>query len=223
MLVTRPCVYVPANLDGNRIIKNIELAGRVCYKSEDRITGTSAHTFVSNIIKRGHESVLEHEKITVKFVCDRSVSHQIVRHRLASFSQESARYCNYSLDRFGGEITVVQPYFVDNIDAYDTWYSACLAAEQAYMDLIRAGLPAELARSVLPHSVKTELFVTANIREWRHIFKLRAAKSAYIELRRIVIPLLLHFRDKIPVLFDDIEYDTELPQSLYADVRLMLD
>ena len=100
-------------IDGAAILKRLEQCGRVCYKSEAKITDTSAPAFVAGIIKRGHEAVLEHCSFTVKFICDRGVSHEIVRHRMASYCQESTRYCNYSKDGFGNEITVIEPCFWD--------------------------------------------------------------------------------------------------------------
>lgn len=112
MKIISPSFEILTPLDGQAVLKHIELCGRVCYKSEDKITDTSASTFVASIIKRGHEAVLEHYDITVKFICDRGVSHELVRHRLASYCQESTRYCNYSKDGFGREITVIKPIFL---------------------------------------------------------------------------------------------------------------
>ncbi|SMB96132.1 thymidylate synthase (FAD) [Thermanaeromonas toyohensis ToBE] len=218
MRVIRPYVCVPAGVDGEAILRRIERVGRVCYKSEDRITEGSARQFVASLIRRGHESVLEHEKLTVRIVCDRGVSHELVRHRIASYSQESTRFCSYASERFKEEITVVAPCLSGGPEAYAAWHNACLAAEQAYLSLVRMGVPAEQARSVLPHSLKTEVVVTANLREWRHIFRLRADRHAHIEMRRIMVPLLLHFRRVIPIVFDDVGYDESLPHELYAEV-----
>lgn len=223
MQVVNPCVYVQS-FDPARVLKNIELAGRVCYKSEDKIAEGSAERFIQSIVKHGHESVLEHEKLTVKFVTDRATANQIVRHRLASYSQESTRYCNYTLPKFGQEITVIRPVFSDNKQAYNAWYSACERAERSYFVLMSLpGITPEHARSVLPHSLKTELFMTANIREWRHVLKLRASSSTHPETRRLMIPLLLYLKKALPPLFSDIPYDTEFPASLYAKVRSLED
>lgn len=209
-----PCVYVQP-FDPDRLLRSIELAGRVCYKSEDRITADSAEQFVRKLISRGHESVLEHEKITVKFVTDRATANQIVRHRLCSYSQESTRYCNYASEKFGQEITVIRPVIVDTDHRiYQVWRAACQQAETAYFQLLSLpGVQPEDARFVLPHSLKTELFMTANIREWRHVLRLRAACSAHPEMRRLMIPLLLYFRQVLRPLFEDIPWDYDFPSA----------
>lgn len=163
MKIISPSFEILTPLDGQAILKHIELCGRVCYKSEDKITDSSAATFVANIIKRGHEAVLEHYDITVKFICDRGVSHELVRHRLASYCQESTRYCNYSKDGFGGEITVIKPIFlVEGTPGWDIWRDACRCAEDAYFDMLTFGCTPQEARSVLPNSLKTEVVMTAN-------------------------------------------------------------
>lgn len=188
------------------ILQHIELCGRVCYKSEDKITDTSAPTFVENIIKRSHEAVLEHASATVKFVVDRGVSHEIVRHRLAAYCQESTRYCNYFKEGFGGEITFIQPSFLDRgTRGWELWVLACEQAEKAYFDLLNWGCSPQEARAVLPNSLKTEVVMTANLREWRHFFKLRTAKAAHPQMREVTIPLLKRMQELIPVVFDDIK------------------
>ena len=187
---------VPVN--GEEILKNIERAGRTCYKSEDKITADSARKFVAAIIKSGHESVIEHEKVTARIICDRGVTHEIVRHRIASYSQESTRYCNYGNDKFGNELTFIKPCFWKEDDPkYMTWKYAMKNAEQAYMDLIRLGATPQEARSVLPNSLKTEIVVTMNLREWRHFFKLRTSPAAHPQIRG--------FKEIIPIVFDDIQ------------------
>lgn len=192
-------------IDGAAILKRLEQCGRVCYKSEAKITKTSAERFISNIIGLGHEAVLEHCSFTVKFICDRGVSHEIVRHRLASYCQESTRYCNYSKEGFGEEITVIKPCFWDETDLkYAAWANFCSNAEDAYIDLIRSGATPQEARSVLPNSLKTEVVMTANIREWRHFLKLRCAKAAHPQMREVALILLEKVHDLIPVCFDDI-------------------
>ena len=192
-------------IDGETILKRIEQCGRVCYKSEDLITNESAKKFCENIIKRGHEAVLEHCSFTVKFIVDRGVSHEIVRHRIASYCQESTRYCNYSKDKFGNEITVIKPCFWDKSDSrYHSWMLAMDNAERLYFNLIEQGATPQEARSVLPNSLKTEVVMTANIREWRNFFKLRTSPSAHPQIREVAIPLLKELQTKIPVLFDDI-------------------
>lgn len=157
MKIIEPYFEIISSVDGGSILRHIERCGRVCYKSEDKITDDSAEKFVANIIKRGHEAVLEHQSITVRFVCDRGVSHEIVRHRLASFCQESTRYCNYSKGDFGGEITVIRPcYLLEGKQGYDLWWYACQKAESAYFDLLSYGCSPQEARAVLPNSLKTE-------------------------------------------------------------------
>lgn len=197
-------------LDGAEILRKIELAGRVCYKSEDKISDGSAERFVRSIIERGHESVLEHVSISVRFIVDRGVSHELVRHRVASFSQESTRYCNYSKDGFGEEIAVISPCFLDeNMDGYWSWILACEYAEEKYFDLLSYGLTPQEARSVLPNSLKTEVVMTADLREWRHILRLRTDKAAHPSMREVMIPLLAELKDRVPVIFDDIGVESD--------------
>ena len=181
----------------------IELAGQVCYKSEDKITKDSASSFVEHIANvRKHESVIEHSMLTVKFVCDRGVSHELVRHRLCAFSQESTRYCNYSRGKFDNEITVIKPIFWSECSfAYGIWEQTCLDAEESYFHLLNQGASPQEARSVLPNSLKTEIVVSANFREWRHIFRLRCAETAHPQMRQLMIPLQGEMHTRIPELF----------------------
>lgn len=205
---------IPANveimtpLDGDYILKHIELCGRVCYKSEDKIEEESAEKFIAGIIKRGHEAVLEHYSFTVKFICDRGVSHEIVRHRMASYCQESTRYCNYSKDKFGNEITVIMPCYLNVTDkeagAWCEWWSACRTAEARYFNMLEAGATPQEARAVLPNSLKTELIMSANLREWRHFLKLRTSRAAHPQIREVATMLLTKLQSTIPVIFDDI-------------------
>lgn len=201
-------------IDGNVILKRIEQAGRVCYKSEDKITDESAIKFAQNIIARKHEAVLEHCSFTVKFIVDRGVSHEIVRHRVASYCQESTRYCNYSKDKFGNEIAVIKPCFWREDEEENKeyvklaiWKRSMAEAESAYFELLRIGATPQEARAVLPNSLKTEVVMTANIREWRHFLKLRTSSAAHPQMREVAIPLLKELQEKIPVLFDDIEVE----------------
>ncbi len=183
----------------------IEAAGRTCYKSEDRITAESAEKFVKHVVDSGHESVLEHGNITVKFVCDRGVSHELVRHRLAAYSQESTRYCNYGKNRFENEITVIKPFFFnEDSEEFFLWHSACIYAEKVYLEMINRGITPEKARSVLPNSLKTENVMTANIREWRHVLKLRTSEKAHPQIRELMLPLLAELSEKYPILFADL-------------------
>jgi len=192
-------------IDGETILKRLELCGRVCYKSEDKITEGSAEKFLANILKRGHEAVIEHFSFTVKFICDRGVSHEIVRHRVASYCQESTRYCNYGKEGFGSEITVIEPCFWErDSKPYTEWRIAMRDAEDAYLNLLDAGCTPQEARSVLPNSLKTEVVMTANIREWRHFLKLRTSAAAHPQIREVANILLKELQEKVPVLFDDI-------------------
>ena len=192
-------------IDGATILKRLEQCGRVCYKSEAKITDTSAPAFVAGIIKRGHEAVLEHCSFTVKFICDRGVSHEIVRHRLAAYCQESTRYCNYSKDVFGNEITVIRPsYMRPGMKDFQIWERAMNACEDAYFDLLDYGCTPQEARSVLPNSLKTEVVMTADIREWRHFLKLRCSPAAHPQMREVALILLEKVHALIPVCFDDI-------------------
>jgi thymidylate synthase (FAD) len=195
-------LHVP---DGEFIIGHLELAARTCYKSEDKITPTSGRDLLRRIVSLGHESVLEHCSLSVRLTCDRGITHEIVRHRLCSFSQESTRYANYGKDRFGREITVIRPFFwAADSDRYAVWLRAMKQAEEAYLTLIDAGATAQEARSVLPNSLKTEIVVTANIREWRHIFDLRCAAPSHPQMRQLMLPLLKELHGRVPLVFDDL-------------------
>ena len=188
------------------LLSTVEQAGRTCYKSEDKIKDGSAEKFVRGIIKRGHEAVIEHSSVTLRLICDRGVSHEIVRHRLASYCQESTRYCNYGKDGFGGEISVIAPAWSTETDAtYEVWKKACLRAEMAYFDLLTIGCSPQEARSVLPNSLKTEVVMTANMREWRHFVKLRIAPAAHPDMRVIAQKVYELLSEAYPVFFEDFE------------------
>lgn len=202
------------NLDGEAILKKIERIARVCYKSEDKIGEGTAEKMVKSLIKRGHEAMLEHYSFSVKFICDRGVSHELVRHRVASFAQESTRYCNYGHE---GEITVILPLFFDtgmgvnsNSIVFEEWKHSCEVAERKYISLLEKGATPQEARSVLPNSLKTEVVMTANLREWRHFFKLRAVGATgkpHPQMQEVAIPLLQEVKRLIPVVFDDLEVE----------------
>ncbi|HOQ08606.1 MAG TPA: FAD-dependent thymidylate synthase [Syntrophomonadaceae bacterium] len=218
MIVINPRVMVPRDeLDAGKLVR-LERCARICYKSEGRMENDFNPQFLASILTRGHESVIEHEKVTVLFIVDRGVSHEIVRHRIASYSQESTRYCNYSQDKFGREITVIEPFFLTDPEAYSLWKQACQTAEDCYMKMLEKGCSPQEARSVLPNSLKTEIAVTFNMREWRHFFQLRCAGAAHPQMRQVAIPLLLLFKEKFPVLFDDIPYDESFPAQHYAEI-----
>ena len=218
MIIVEPKITVPY-IDGVEIMKNIEKAGRTCYKSEVK-TDDSYKTFIKNCIKSGHESVIEHEKITVRLIADRGVMWDITRHRICNFSIESTRFCNYSKDKFGKEIKVIRPFFFDGEKdpKYKAWEDAIKQSEKSYFEILDNGGIPDYARMVLPASLATEICMTANIREWRHIFSLRCQKTAHPHVRQIMIPLLLHFKEKMPELFEDITYDTEFAEKYKNDL-----
>ena len=212
------------------ILKDITQVGHTAYKSTTQVTDEKAEEFVRRLIRDGHESVLEHKSMRVKFIVDRGVSHELVRHRLASFTQESTRYCNYSQDKFENEITVIEPCFFKDIPekirnqgfsflskyletatphekAYGLWLEACYMAEERYFAMLENGCTPQEARSVLPNSLKTEVIMTTNLREWRHILNLRAAgttEKPHPQILEVMVPLLNELRLKLPVLFEDI-------------------
>lgn len=205
MQIISPSVEILSAVDGHEVLKRLEIVGRTCYKSENLITDTSAETFVRKLISRGHEAIIEHESISVRFTCDRGVSHELVRHRVASYAQESTRYCNYSQDKFGGEITVIKPCFLlEGTEAYRQWEWTMHRAECAYFDLLEIGLSPQEARCVLPNSLKTEVVMTANLREWRTVLRLRCSKAAHPQMREVMLMLLEKLHSLIPVVFDDI-------------------
>jgi len=202
-------------VDGHEIIGKLERAGRLCYKTEGKITDTSAGPFLKDKIDRGHHSLIEHHSITVRIWTDRGVTHEIVRHRLASYSQESTRYCNYGNEKFGNEITVVLPVWyyprpgtvicdIENEQQYQVWLAGCQSDEATYFKLLAMGQKPEQARDNLPNSLKTEIVMTCNIREWRHFFKLRCSKAAHPQMRDLAISMLHGFQAVVPFLFDDI-------------------
>lgn len=201
--IVKPGFVIVDEIDGDKILKSIERKGRCCYKSEDKITDDSAKTFVKMIVDKNHLAVIEHEKISVLFTFDRGVSHEIVRHRLASFAQESTRYCNYSKDKFGHTITVVDitPHLKNEL-SFNEWLNAMEDAQRHYFKMLEYGESPQIARSVLPTSLKTEIVVTCNLREWREIFKQRTSSAAHPQIREVMIPLLEELRKLIPVIFD---------------------
>lgn len=218
-----PSYEILTQIDGVKELQHIEKIGRVCYKSEGRITedGESAKKFVSMLIKRGHEAMIEHSSLSVKFIVDRGVSHELVRHRIASFAQESTRYCNYANDKFGNEITVIDLFGGMQLDIamnknkdmteeklteiYQEWVKAIEDSEKHYLKMLELGATPQIARAVLPNSTKTEITITANYREWRNFFKLRTPSSAHPQMREITIPLLIELKQKLPIIFNDID------------------
>lgn len=202
--IVEPSVRIISKPDGKEALKLIELAGRTCYQSTDRITEDSAEAFVNaRLYKDRHDALLEHYSITAAFTCDRGVQNEGVRHRLASHNVESTRYCRYSNDKYDNQITVIQPPFKAT-ESILVWWDLIIHAEDAYMDLLEQGETPELARSVLPLCLKCEWIMTANLREWRHFFKLRCSDAAHPQIRELACELLKQFREAIPVIFDEI-------------------
>lgn len=211
MNVIKPSVEIIDMKDYDEMIKKIEKIGRVCYKSEGNINEDSAERFITNILKRGHESVIEHESITVRLTCDRGITHEIVRHRIASYSQESTRYCNYTGDKFGNEITVIDiaggfEYDLNNETdraKYEIWTKAMEEAEKYYFQMIELGATPQEARSILPNSLKTEIVMTMNLRSWRNFFRLRCDSHAHPQMREVAGIALAEFKKRLPVFFAD--------------------
>lgn len=208
-------ILTPISDGGAEELAMIEKVGRTCYKSESKIDLASAKRFVENLIRNGHEAMLEHSILTVKFTVDRGISHEIVRHRLASFAQESTRYCNYSNSKFDNQITVIDlstgfEYDLEkenDMAKYEVWMSAMENAEKAYFDLLKLGASPQEARSVLPHSTKVDIQVSMNYREWRNFFRLRAVGttgSPHPQTKEVATALLKELKNRIPVVFDDI-------------------
>lgn len=193
-------------LNGEEILKKIERVARVCYKSEDKIAEGSAEKMVRALIKSNHLAMLEHFSFSVKFIVDRGISHEIVRHRVASFAQESTRYCNYGKS---GAVAFIKPCYLGyDTTPFDNWVDSCMRAERDYLDMLDNGYTPQEARAVLPTSLKTEVVMTANLREWRHFFSLRACGSTgkpHPQMLEVAVPLLKELRERVPVVFDDLE------------------
>lgn len=232
MIFVRPKYEILTDIDGPAILKRIERAIRTAYKSEEHIKIGSAEKLIKKIVHElKHLSTIEHESVSVRIWCDRGVSHEIVRHRLASYTQESSRYCNYTANKFNNQVKYIIPSWLDERvkkfledgkaktikDILDEkpdlpdhraliyWWTAMHQAEINYENLIQdEGWTAQQARAVLPNSLKTELVMTANLREWRHFFRMRADKAAHPQMREIAEPMLVDFKKQIPVIFEDL-------------------
>ena len=206
MRVIPPNASLEVPVDGNEVIKIIERIGRVCYKSEDKIAADTAEKFIKALIKRGHESVIEHVGVSVRVVCDRGVSHEIVRHRIASYSQESTRYCNYADDKFSSELTFIKPcFFEESGGGYELWALGMRNAEEIYMRMLETGIEPQQARSVLPNSLKTELVMSMNLREWRHFIRLRTDRAAHPQMREVARMILEILKTSVPYIFDEFD------------------
>ena len=209
MKIIEPSAVLVTDFNGDDVIKFLETCGRTAYKSEANITSDSAAKFIRNIIKRGHESVLEHFSCTFRIICDRGISHELVRHRIGvAFTQESTRWIDYSSGKHGGELTFIKPVFWNEDTApYNIWKSTMSWIEELYIDYRKVNVPPEQARSILPNSLKTEVVMTANLREWRHFLKLRTAKDAHPQMRQVANIILDTLKEKLPAVFEDISND----------------
>lgn len=206
--IVAPHVEIMTPLDGEAILKHLELCARNCYKSEDKITPDSARTMVKKLLELGHEAMIEHYSLTAKLTCDIGVYKDLTRHRLASFAIESTRYCNYSKGKFGNELSVIKPCHIkENTPEYDLWLKTMQTIEQNYNQMAALGCRPDQLRMLLPHSTKADVIMTANLREWRHIFKLRCAPAAHPTVQEVMDMLLEKLKAEIPVVFDDINYD----------------
>ena len=209
-------------IDGIKIMKRIERACRTCYRSEEKISDESYKTLLNNCITRGHESVLEHEKVTVRMTCDVGVYKDLTRHRIASFSIESTRYCNYGKDKFNSEIKFIKPCNIEEeTDAYKFWKDTCEKIEKNYIEMSKLGATPDQLRMLLPHSTAAEVTMTADIREWKHILLLRTSIHTHPAIRQLLIPLLLYFKEIMPEIFESIPYDTQFPKEKYAKLSIM--
>lgn len=214
MRIIKPSVELINPVPYEVALNTTEIAGRTCYQSEDLMTEGSAEDFVRRIIERGHESVLEHVSVTARFICDRGVSHEIVRHRIGAYSQESTRYCNYSKGKFGNEITVIQPCFwmpdwpADDWTVKDAafynWVESLRKTEKTYFDLLTIGATPQEARSVLPNSLKTSVVVTYNMHMWRHFLRLRCDPAAHSQMQQVANMARRLLTEQYPVFFEDI-------------------
>ena len=219
MRLVEPWIKVE-NFDGVKIMKRIERACRTCYRSEDKISEESYKNLLTNCLNRGHESVLEHEKITVRIYSDIGTYKDLTRHRFASFSVESTRYCSYNKDKYGNEIAVVNQVYIEDKEVFETWKKAIEDMEKAYMKMKELGASTDMCREILPHSTAAEYTMTANIREWKHILELRTTNHVHPAIRQVLIPLLLLFKEQMPEIFGDIEYDKEFNPKYYAKLTM---
>ncbi len=216
MVIVEPKICVET-YDSRKIMKNLERACRTCYRSEELVAPGSAEKLLKNCINRGHESILEHEKISIRMTCDIGVYKDLTRHRFASFSIESTRYCNYSKDKFGNEIKFIQPCNIDeDSDLYAFWQHTMEKIEMNYIHMANNGATPDQMRMILPHSTAAEVTMTANIREWKHILDLRTKKMTHPAVQQVMIPLLLKLQEDMPAIFGDIEYNKDFPVDKYA-------
>ncbi len=220
MEIVKPWIEVE-NFDGINVMKRIERACRTCYRTEGSITEDSYKKLITNCISRGHESVLEHEKITIRMYCDIGVYKDLTRHRAgASYSIESTRYCNYGKDKFTNNIRFIDPVHITDEENYKIWKKAMEDLEKAYLEMSNRGAKPDELRMILPHSTGAEVTMTCNIREWRHVFELRCSKHTHPAVRQVLIPFLLLLKKEMPELFADVPYDEDFPKEKYAELRM---
>ena len=219
MRIVKPYVIVE-KFDGVHVMKRIERACRTCYRSEGKITEDSYKNLIKNCINRGHESVLEHEKVTVRIYNDIGSYKDLTRHRFASFSVESTRYCSYDKDKYGNEISFMDPVYIEDEKVYEVWKKTMQDIENSYLEMKKLGATTDMCRNILPHSTAAEYTMTANIREWKHIFELRANNHVHPAIRQVMIPLLKYFKEQMPDIFGDIPYDEEFNPEYYAELRV---
>jgi len=201
-------------------MKRIERACRTCYRSEGKITEDSYKKLLKNCLTRGHESVLEHEKITVRIYSDVGSYKDLTRHRFASFSVESTRYCSYDKDKYGNEIAFMNPVYLENDEMYEIWKKTMQEIEKGYIKMKELGATTDMCRELLPHSTAAEYTMTANIREWKHILSLRANNHVHPSIRQVMIPLLKYFKQEMPDIFDEVPYDEEFNPDYYAKLTV---
>ena len=219
MKIVEPWIEVE-KIDGLQIMKKIERACRTCYRSEGNITEDSYKNLLKNCINRGHESVLEHEKVTIRMCCDIGVYKDLTRHRFASFSIESTRYCSYDKDKYGNEIKCINPSYIENKEVYKEWKTCMEEIEKRYMKMKELGASTDMCRLILPHSTAAEVTMTADIREWKHILSLRTSNKAHPAIRQLLIPLLKYFQKEVPEIFENVEYDKDFDEKKYAEFRI---
>lgn len=219
MRIVEPWIQVE-KFDGKQIMKRIERACRTCYRSEGKITEDSYKKLLKNCLTRGHESVLEHEKITVRIYSDVGSYKDLTRHRFASFSVESTRYCSYDKDKYGNEIAFMNPVYLENDEMYEIWKKTMQEIENGYKKMKELGATTDMCRELLPHSTAAEYTMTANIREWKHILSLRANNHVHPSIRQVMIPLLKYFKQEMPDIFDEVPYDEEFNPDYYAKLTV---
>lgn len=220
MKIVDPWIKVE-KIDGKKIMKRIERACRTCYRSEGKITEDSYKKLLENCITRGHESVLEHEKVTVRIYSDVGSYKDLTRHRFASFAVESTRYCSYDKDKYGNEIAFMNPAgYMEDEKLYEIWKETMQEVEKNYIKMKKLGATTDMCRELLPHATAGEYTMTANIREWKHILSLRTNKHVHPAIRQVLIPLLKYFQEEMPEIFGDVEYDKDFKPEAYAKLTI---